>query len=202
MQTRSNNVAPKAAGRATAPAAPEAAARPSCQPQPAPGGAVAAQQLSQFTPATRKRLWWAIAVASVLVLVAGNLAAKRISTPPRPSVAVSYSSRLAELDTKLSLALANRLRAAGYEFDAAIVSVEGPACQRAVCLVKQLCLGDLTGLWGRVAGLHSGNGSWSFATNISGWMWLGAAWCFTAQASRCSCRDLPEERVSSVSIGR
>jgi len=152
MQTRFNNVVAKSAGRATAPAA----ARPSCQPQPAPAGAAAAQQRSQVTPATRKWVIWTIALAGVLVLLAGTLTAKRISLY-RPSVAVSYNSRLAELDTKLSRALASQLQAAGYEFDAAIVSVEGPACQRAVCLVKRLRRGDLIGLWGRVAGRHSRN---------------------------------------------
>ncbi len=159
MQTRFNTLAAKSAGRETAP---EAAARPSCQPQPAPAGAAAAQQRSQVTPATRKWVIWTIALAGVLVLLAGTLVAKRISLH-RPPVAVSYNSRLAELDTKLSRTLASQLRAAGFEFDAAIVNVEGPACQRAVCLVKRLRRGDLIGLWGRVAGRHSRNGWWSFA---------------------------------------
>jgi len=101
-------------------------------------------------------------LAGVLVLLAGTLAAKRISSYPSPAVA-SYNTRLAELDSILSQALARQLRAAGYEFDAVIVNVEGPACQRAVCLVKELRHGDLLDLPGRVAGHHAGDGGWSFA---------------------------------------
>ena len=162
MKMQFSAVAARFVGRATAPIAPEAAARPSYQPQRPQAEAAPDNPHSQFIPATRKRARWTIALAGVLVLLAGTLVARRISLP-RPAVAASYNSRLAELDTKLSRALANHLRAAGFEFDAAIVSVEGPACQRAVCLVKHLRRGDLIGLSGRMAGSHSGNGSWSFA---------------------------------------
>jgi hypothetical protein len=104
-------------------------------------------------------------VAGVLVLLAGTLAAKRITFYHAPPVA-SYNTCLAELDTKLSRALADQLRAAGFEFDAAIVSVEGPACQRAVSLVNGLRREDekgLSGLTARIAVRHTGNGTWSFA---------------------------------------
>jgi hypothetical protein len=97
------------------------------------------------------------------VLVAGTLAAKRISFYRPPAVA-SYNTRLAELDTKLSRALADQLRAAGFEFDAAIVSVQAPDCQRAVCLVKGLGRQDRRDGWpGEVSAQHVGNGTWSFA---------------------------------------
>jgi len=104
-------------------------------------------------------------LAGALVLLAGTLAAKRINFYRPPAVA-SYNTRLAELDAKLSPALAGQLRAAGYEFDTAIVSVEGPACQRAVSLVNGLRREDEKGLSGftaRIAVRHAGNGTWSFA---------------------------------------
>ena len=149
-------------GRAAAPAAPQATARPGCLPPPPPTQTVAEDQHSQVTPAPHKRVRWTIVLAGVLVLLAGTLAAKRINFYRPPAVA-SYNTRLAELDSKLSRALAGQLRAAGYEFDAVIVNVEGPACQRAVCLVKELRRGDLMDLPGRVAGHHAGDGTWSFA---------------------------------------
>jgi hypothetical protein len=95
------------------------------------------------------------------VLLAGTLVAKRINLY-RPPVVASYNNRLAELDTKLSQAVASQLRGAGFEFDAAIVSVEGLACQQAVCLVKGLRRGDLVGLSGLLGVSHVGDGSWSF----------------------------------------
>jgi hypothetical protein len=162
MNMQLNAVAARLARGATVPPTPEAAARPSSQPKRPQVEAAPDNPHAQFIPATRKRARWIIVLAGVLVLLAGILVAKRISLY-RPPVAVSYNSRLAELDTKLSRALASQLRAAGFEFDAAIVSVEGPACQRAVCLVKRLRQGDRIGLWGPMAGSHSGNGSWSFA---------------------------------------
>ncbi len=162
MKMRSDTVAARSAGRATVPIAPEGAARPSCQPQPLPTETTPAQHPSQVTPAARKRVRWTIALAGVTVLLAGHVVAKRI-TLYHPPVVVSYNNRLAELDTKLSQALAAQLRGAGFEFDAAVVNVEGPACQRAVCLVKGLRRGDLLRCPGRMAGRHSGNGSWSFA---------------------------------------
>ena len=138
------------------------AARPSCPPPPLPTQTVAEDQHSQVPPTPHKRVRWTILLAGVLVLLAGTLAAKRITFYHPPAVA-SYNTRLAELDSRLSRALAGQLRAAGYEFDAAIVSVEAPGCQRAVCLVKELRRHDLTGVTGRMSVRHAGNGSWSFA---------------------------------------
>ncbi len=162
MNMRSDTVADRFAGRAAAPTSPEGAARPSCQPQPPPAEATAAQQPPQVMPATRNRFRWTIALAGVVVLLAGSVAAKRI-TLYRPPVVVSYNTRLAELDTKLSRGLAAQLREAGFSFDAAIVSVEGPACQQAVCLVRGLRRGDLSGIPCPLIVRHVGKGSWSFA---------------------------------------
>ncbi len=162
MQTRFDHMAARPAARATAPTAPEAAARPSCQRPRPQAEATPDNPQSQFTPATRKRVRWTIVLAGVLVVLAGTLAASRINLN-RPPVAASYNSRLAELDAKLSQALASQLRAAGFQFDVAIVNVEAPACQRAVCLVKGLRRGDLSDLPGLVAVDHLGNGSWSFS---------------------------------------
>jgi hypothetical protein len=162
MKVRFSPVAAESAERAAASTAREVAGRASGQPQPPSAEATAAQQPSQGLSVPRKRVRWILVLVGVLVLVAGNLAAKRLPFH-RPPLVASYNSRLAALDTKLSGALASQLRAAGYEFDAAIVSVEGPICQRAVCLVKGLRREDLMGLPGRMAGRHLGNGLWSFA---------------------------------------
>ncbi len=162
MNMPSDTVAARSGGRAAVPLASGSPARPSCQPQAPPAEATEGRQPSQVTTATRKPVWWTIVLLGATVLLAGSLAAKRI-TLYRPPVAVSYNNRLAELDTKLSRALANQLCTAGFEFDAAIVSVEGPACQRAVCLVKGLRRGDLTSVPALLAVRHAGNGLWSFA---------------------------------------
>ena len=138
---------------------------PLAGPQPPPAQPVAEEQHSQVTPAPHKHVRWTIVLAGALVLLAGALAAKRITFYHPPAVA-SYNTCLAELDTKLSRALADQLRAAGFEFDAAIVSVEGPACQRAVSLVNGLRREDekgLSGVTARIAVRHAGNGTWSFA---------------------------------------
>jgi len=162
MNTRINAVAARFARPAAVSTARRAASRPSCQPPLPPTQPVAEEQRSQVTPTPRRQFHWTIALAGVAVLVAGTLAAKRISFYRPPAVA-SYNTRLAELDTKLSRALAGQLRTAGFEFDAAIVSVEPPACQRAVCLIKELRRHDLTSVTGRMSVRHAGNGSWSFA---------------------------------------
>ena len=101
MKTRFNDVTGKIAERATAPAAPEAAGRPSCLPQTPPAEAAAVQQASQVIPGKRKRFRWTIALIGVLVLVAGELAAKWMPLYRPPAVA-SYNSCLADLDRKLS----------------------------------------------------------------------------------------------------
>jgi hypothetical protein len=104
-------------------------------------------------------------VSAAQELVAGDLAAKR-TTCHRPPAVASYNTRLAELDARLSRELASRLRAAGLDFDAAVVNVEGPACQRAVCLVKGPCRENKEGLSSvlvQISGRHIGNGMWSFA---------------------------------------
>jgi hypothetical protein len=165
MKTRITAVAAPFARRAAATTAPPVSDRPSCQPPPLPTQTVAEDQHSQVTPTPHRRVRWIIVVAGVLVLLASTLAAKRITFYHAPPVA-SYNTCLAELDTKLSRALADQLRAAGFEFDAAIVSVEGPACQRAVSLVNGLRREDekgLSGVTARIAVRHAGNGTWSFA---------------------------------------
>jgi len=100
-----------------------------------------------------------------LVLVAGELAAKWAPFYRPPAVA-SYNSRLAELDQKLSRELAGHLRAAGVDFDAAVVSVEAPACQRAVPLVKGESRQEAQGsasIKNQLTVRYAGNGIWSFA---------------------------------------
>jgi hypothetical protein len=164
MNTRLDTVGSKFAGSVAARTAPEAAARPSCQAQPSPAEDTAWKQ-SKVAPGKRKNFRWGIALCGGLVLVVGSLAAQRISLTlftGRPAV-VSYNHCLADLDTKLTRALASHLREAGFDFDAAVVSVEGPACERAVCLVKMLSRGDAMVSRCQIAGHHSGNGSWSFA---------------------------------------
>ena len=111
MKTRVTAVAAQFTGRAAAPAAPQATARPGCLPPPPPTQTVAEDQHSQVTPAPHKRVRWTIVLAGVLVLLAGTLAAKRINFYRPPAVA-SYNTRLAELDNKLAQALASQLRAA------------------------------------------------------------------------------------------
>jgi len=162
MKTRFNGVAAQSARPDATSVAREAAARPSCEPRPSPAQTVTEDQGSQVRLAPRKRFHWSIALAGVAVLMAGNLAAKRI-TFYRPATAASYNSRLAELDSKLSRALAGQLHAAGFGFDAAIVSVESPACQRAFCLVKGLHQKGPITVRSRITVRHAGDGKWSFA---------------------------------------
>jgi len=161
MKTRFDAAAVEFASPRAAPLALDAAAQPGSEPQQPPAETVADHQSSQFAPATRRWVWWGIALAAVTLLLAGNLAAWLIPRYRPPSVA-SYNSRLADLDTILSRALASRLGADGYEFDAAIVSVAAPACQRAVCLLKRLHRKDGVAFTGEVSARHAGNGTWRF----------------------------------------
>ena len=163
MKLRFNGLATQFARRTAARTEPQATARASCQPPPSRAPTVSEEpQPAQVIPRPRKQFHWTIALVGVAVLLGGNLAAKRI-TFYRPAPVSSYNSRLAELDAKLSQALASQLHAAGFGFDAAIVSVEPPACERAFCLVKGLCREGPVTVKNRITARHAGNGKWSFA---------------------------------------
>lgn len=149
------------------PVKPQDAAKPNAEPQQQRPDEVERNPRSQSVSATRKPYWWAAALVVVGLLLAGNLAAMLLNRPGVPAVA-SYNSRVADLDGKLSSELARQLRAAGFSFDAAIVSVESPACEHAVCLLKFLRREVDDGVASGVGGVlvrSSGNGSWSFTGN-------------------------------------
>lgn len=116
---------------------------------------------SRTATSTRHRAVWVIATLLVALLFAAGLAV-RIGPPYRTAAVASYSTRLAALDAKLSRELTQQLRAAGLEFGTALVSVEPPACKRAVCLIKSLRRDNLILPPLELAVLHGGNGVWTF----------------------------------------
>ena len=116
---------------------------------------------SPAATSTRHRAVWVIATLLVALLLAASLAV-RIGPPYRTAAVASYSTRLAALDAKLSRELTQQLRAAGLEFGTALVSVEPPACKRAVCLIKSLRRDNLILPPLELAVHHGGDGVWTF----------------------------------------
>lgn len=116
---------------------------------------------SPAATSTRHRAVWVIAALLVALLLAASLAV-RIGPPYRTAAVASYSTRLTALDAKLSRELTQQLRAAGLEFGTALVSVEPPACKRAVCLIKSLRRDNLILPPLELAVHHGGNGVWTF----------------------------------------
>jgi len=164
MNTCSIAVAAGLARPAATPAAPTNAVKSNSAPPQQPTEAVRRHLRPRFAPATWKRTWWAAGLAVVGLLLAANLAATLIYRHRVPTVA-SYNSHVADLDRKLSSELAKQLRTAGFDFDAAIVSVESPACARALCLLKFLRREDhdsVTSVVGGALVRYAGNGFWAF----------------------------------------